>query len=141
MKILYKFFHQGKGTLSKNGVVVYTLIDNVGNIKNLIVVPSPILKGLVTALHLKCKCPSRRELENIMASYWYSTLMAKAIQDVWEKCDTCQSLKSAPREIFEQSTTKSKFVGAQWAAEVIKSEAVNFCCDGETEQFYRHKIH
>ena len=57
-----------------------------------------------------------------MARYWYSPLMAKTIQDVWEKCDTCQSLKSAPREIFEQSTTKSKFVGAQWAADVIKSD-------------------
>lgn len=122
LKRLYTLFQQGKVTLSKNGVVVYTLIDNVGNIKNLIVVPSPILKGLVTALHLKCKCPSRRELENIMARYWYSPLMAKTIQDVWEKCDTCQSLKSAPREIFEQSTTKSKFVGAQWAADVIKSD-------------------
>ena len=122
LKRLYTLFQQGKVTLSRNGVVVYTLIDNVGNVKNLIVVPSPILKGLVTALHLKCRCPSRKELENIMARYWYSTLMAKTIQDVWEKCDTCQSLKSAPREIFEQSTTKSEFVGAQWAADVIKSD-------------------
>ena len=122
LKRLYTLFQQGKVTLSKNGVVVYSLIDNVGNTKNLIIVPSAILKGLVTALHLKCKCPSRKELENIMARYWYSTSMAKTIQDVWEKCDTCQSLKSAPREIFEQSTTKSEFVGAQWAADVIKSD-------------------
>ena len=91
MKRLYTLFQQGKVTLSKTGVVVCTLIDNVGNVKNLIVVPSPIPKGFWMALHLKCRCPSKMELENVMARYWYSTLMSKTIQDVWEKCDTCQS--------------------------------------------------
>ena len=122
MKRLYTLFQQGKVTLSKTGVVVYTLIDNVGNVKNLIVAPSPILKALVMALHLKCRCPSRMELENVMARYWYYTLMSKTIQDVWEKCDTFQSHKSAPREIFEQSTISPEFVGAQWAVDVIKSD-------------------
>jgi hypothetical protein len=48
LKRLYTLFQQGKVKM-----VEYTLIDNVGNVKNLIVVPSPILKGLVMALHLK----------------------------------------------------------------------------------------
>ena len=120
MKRLYTLFQQGKDTLSKTSVVVCTLIDNVGNVKNLIVVPSPIPKGLGMALHLKCRCPSKMELENVMARYWYYTLMSKTIQDVWEKCDTFQSHKSAPREIFEQSTISPEFVGAQWAVDVIK---------------------
>ena len=102
LKKYYTLFLQGKITLSRQGVIVHNITDGVGNLKNLIVVPSPILRGLVTALHLKCKCPSRKELENIMARYWYSPSMAKTIQAVWERCDTCQSLKSAPREIFEQ---------------------------------------
>ena len=97
LKKFYTLFLQGKITLSPQGVIVYNITDGIANIKSLIVVPSPILRGLVTALHLKCKCPSRKELENIMGRYWYSPLMAKTIQAVWEKCDTCQSLKSAPR--------------------------------------------
>ena len=109
-------------SLNNKGLVIYVVRDSVGNTKNLIVVPTNIMKGLATALHIKFRCPSRKELENIMSRYWFSTSLAKTVQDVWEKCDTCQSLKAAPREIFEQSTSKSGPVGTQWAADIIKSD-------------------
>ena len=122
LKKLYTLFQQGKITLNNKGLIIYIVRDGVGNTKNLIVVPSSIMKGLVTALHVKCKCPSRKELENIMSRYWYSISLAKVIHEVWEKCDTCQSLRAAPREIFEQSTTKSGPVGSKWSADIIKSD-------------------
>ena len=122
LKKLYTLFLQGKITLDSKGLVVYSLRDSVGNINNLTVVPESILRGLVMALHIKCKCPSRKELENIMIRYWFSIHLAKTIQDVWEKCDICQSLKQAPREIFEQSSTLSGALGTRWAADIIKSD-------------------
>ena len=117
---LYTLFQQGKLSLNNKGLVIYVVRDSVGNTKNLIVVPTNIMKGLVTALHIKFRCPSRKELENIMSRYWFLTSLAKTVQDVWEKCDTWQSLKAAPQEIFEQSTSKSGPVGTQWAADIIK---------------------
>ena len=111
-----------KGTRQIFPPRLYVVRDSVGNTKNLIVVPTNIMKGLATALHIKFRCPSRKELENIMSRYWFSTSLAKTVQDVWEKCDTCQSLKAAPQEIFEQSTSKSGPVGTQWAADIIKSD-------------------
>ena len=57
-----------------------------------------------------------------MIRYWFSIYLAKTIQDVWEKCDICQSLKQAPREIFEQSSTLSGALGTKWAADIIKSD-------------------
>ena len=122
LKKLYTLFLQGKITLDNKGLVVYCLRDNMGNTKHLTVVPGSILRGLVTALHIKCKCPSRKELENIMARYWFSINMAKTVQDVWEKCNTCQSLKQAPREFFEQSSTLSGALGTKWSADIIKSD-------------------
>ena len=122
LKKLYTLFQQGKLSLNDKGLVIYVLRDSVGNTRNLIVVPTNIMKGLVTALHIKFRCPSRKELENIMSRYWFSTSLAKIVQEVWEKCDTCQSLKAAPREIFEQSTSKSGSVGTEWAADIIKSD-------------------
>ena len=122
LKRLYTLFQQGKITLNPKGLVVYNLRDNLGNVKSLIVVPTKIMKGLVTALHIKCRCPSRKELENIISRYWFSTSTAKTVQSVWENCDTCQSLKTAPREIFEQSSSKSDSFGTQWAADVVKAD-------------------
>ena len=83
LKKLYTLFLQVKITLDNKGMVVYSLRDTVGNIKNLIVVPGPILKGLVMALHIECKCPSRKELENTMARYWFSPNMAKPFRRSW----------------------------------------------------------
>ena len=52
LKKLYTLFQQGKITLNNKGLIIYIVRDGVGNTKNLIVVPSSIMKGLVTALHV-----------------------------------------------------------------------------------------
>ena len=124
LKKLYNLFQHQKLTISQDGLVVKIETDSVGNVTQQIVVPNLIMKGIITALHLKFDHPhpSNQELKQICNRYWYSTQLSQIIQDVWESCQLCQALKPVPREIFEQTTSESGKLGSTWSADVMRGD-------------------
>ena len=124
LKKLYNLFQHQKITISQDGLVVKVETDNIGNVKQQIVVPNIIMKGIITALHIKFDHPhpSSQELKTVSSRYWYSTKLNQIIQEVWDSCHLCQALKPVPKEIFEQTTTESGRLGSNWSADVIRGD-------------------
>ena len=124
LRKLYNLFQHQKLTISKDGLIVKITTDNFGNSKEVIVVPKLIMKGLLTALHIKFDHPhpSKPELKKICDRYWFSTDLNSQINSVWLSCHKCQSLAPIPKEIFEQSTSKSGKLGTMWSADVIRGD-------------------
>ena len=96
--------------------------DNFGNTIEAIVVSKIIMKGLLTALHMKFDHPhlSRPDLKKICERFWFSVDLDTLINSVWSSCHKCQSLAPVPKEIFEQSTVKSGKLGSMWSADFIR---------------------
>ena len=124
LRKLYNLFQHQKLTISKDGLIVKITTDNFGNTHEVIVVPSLIMKGILTALHIKFDHPhpSKPELKKICDRYWFSTDLNSQINAVWLSCHKCQALAPLPKEIFEQSTTKSGSLGTMWSADVIRGD-------------------
>ena len=122
LRKLYNLFQHQKLTISKDGLVVKLKTDNFGNTAEVIVVPKIIMKGLLTALHVKFDHPhpSKPELKKICDRYWFSVDLDTMINSVWLSCHKCQSLAPVPKEIFQQSTVKSGKLGSMWSADVIR---------------------
>ena len=82
------------------------------------------MRGILTALHIKFDHPhpSKQELKKICDRYWFSTQLNQLIQEVRDSCYQCQALEPIPKEIFEQSSTKSGNLGSTWSADVIRGD-------------------
>ena len=88
---------------------------------NLIVVPTEILRGLVTALHIQFKHPAATQLCQIFDRYFYAINSSEMIKSVTEVCDFCNSLKKIPSELREQSSTELPTVpGQQFSTDIIR---------------------
>ena len=124
LRKLYNLFQHQKLTIAKDGLIVKINTNNVGNTHEVIVVPSLIMKGILTALHIKCDHPhpSKPELKKICDRYWFSTDLNSQINSVWLGCHECQALAPVPREIFQQTTSRSGKLGSMWSADVIRGD-------------------
>ena len=90
----------------------------------MIVVPSGIIHGLVTALHLYFKHPKPHQLNKLFDRYFYGIGSSMLIDQVSKNCEQCNSLIHIPKEIFDQSTTLSPpSVGSKFAADVIRRKS------------------
>ena len=82
-------------------------------------VPGSIFPGLVQALHLKLDHLSKLQLRKLLCRYFYSRGFDRIIEESMQNCLFCASLKSLPREIFSQSTTKTPVFGGNFSADVV----------------------
>ena len=117
------FQHQ-KLIISPDGLVMKLEVDALGNVTKQIVVPNTIMKGILTALHVRFDHPhpSNQELKKIINRYWYATNSNQIIQQIFDSCTPCQALKPLPKEVVEQSTYESGNIGSSWSADVIRSD-------------------
>ena len=105
---------------SNKGILVVRKEDPFVGSRDLIVCPSDIACGLVTALHLSLSHPSRGQLQKVFNRYFYSSGSTKIIESVTNHCEVCRALKKAPREIFDQSSSlPAAHPGLSLAADVI----------------------
>ena len=110
-------------TVSKDGLLVVSQTDPLNSIRERIVVPRQVLHGLVVALHLKLDHPSSHQLGLAMRRYLFALDMDKAIKEATDTCHQCQSMKSHPTLVQEQSTSDPPpTVGCTFAADVIRRE-------------------
>ena len=83
--------------------------------------PSAILSGLVTALHIQLSHPTRTQLQKVFDRHFYAIDSASVIEVVTSNCHTCLSLKTLPNEVFEQtSTILPQHPGKMFSSDVLR---------------------
>ena len=65
--------------------------------KRLIIVPSQILPGLVTALHLHFCHATKLQLTKLFGRYFFGLNTEAVIANVVNSCETCNALKKVPK--------------------------------------------
>ena len=102
------------------GVLVVKKEDPYVGSRNLIICPSELASGLITALHLQCDHPSKYQLQRVFSRYFYAINSTQCISNITDNCNMCSSVKKIPPELFEQSSSRSaKAPGEKLAADVI----------------------
>ena len=84
-------------------------------------VPSEILPGLITALHIQFSHPTKSQLSKVFDRHFYAISSMKCIEEVVGACNQCNSLKTIGRELFHQSSSPSPTKpGEQFASDVVR---------------------
>ncbi|ESP05416.1 hypothetical protein LOTGIDRAFT_152267 [Lottia gigantea] len=101
-------------TISRDGLLVVKNFEPFCPTSELMVVPRPVLSGLLTAMHIKCNHPSKHQLKLVVKRRFYALDLEKSIS-------VCSSLKKLPQPVAEQSTQPSpQSIGISFAADVLK---------------------
>ena len=88
-----------------------------------IVVPRSIIDGLLTALHLQLRHPSKHQLKQVFCRAFFALDVDQALSRVVDSCHSCASLKKVPAQFKEQSSTKPDCkLGASRAGDIINRE-------------------
>ena len=102
------------------GIFIVKKEDPYVGSQNLIICPSELASGLLTALHLQFDHPSKYQLQRIFSRYFYAVNSTQCISDITDNCNMCSSVKKIPPELFEQtSSDPAKTPGEKLAADVI----------------------
>ena len=84
-------------------------------------VPQSLVPGLITALHLKLGHPTRYQLKTLWNKYVFALNEDRAIEDCTNSCHLCNSLKSVPSELFEQTSIEvPRSISIQFSADVLR---------------------
>ena len=108
-------------SLSRDGLVVVRRDVPFSPSRECIVIPRPVIHGLLSALHVKLNHPSRLQLKQVVSRYFYALDLDKALDQCSHSCHLCASLKKIPSHIIQQSTSEPPAaMGVSFAADVIK---------------------
>jgi hypothetical protein len=108
-------------SLSRDGLVVVRKEEPFSTSRECIIVPCPVIDGLLTALHVKLNHLSRHQLKQVVLRYFYALDLDKALDRCSQSCHICASLKKIPNCLIEQSTSDPPdAVGISFAADVMK---------------------
>ena len=110
-------------SVARDGLLVVKKIEPLKATSERIIVPRPVLEGLLTALHIKLVHPTCHQLKLIARRYFYALDMDKAIEQITETCHQCASIKKVPHNLIEQSTgDPPEIIGSHFASDVIKRD-------------------
>ena len=114
--------HCKLSTTPKDGLIVVTQEEALRPTRQRIVVPRHVVSGLLTALHIQLKHPSKLQLKKVFNIGFYALDSESEINHVVDGCYTCASLKNVPAQFKEQSTSVPDKIGASYAGDVVKRE-------------------
>lgn len=105
---------------SQKGILVVRKEDPFVGSRDLILCPTSIAPGLITALHLSLSHPSKSQLIKVFNRYFFTLGALKITDSVIDHCDVCRALKKTPKEIFVQSSSPpAAHPGQILAADII----------------------
>ena len=114
------------GSVDNNGLLVVKKLDPYINVKSLIIVPTLLLPGIVTALHLKFGHPTKSQLSRIFNRYFFGLKSTEVINDIIDQCSQCNSMKYIAPELLSQSTSSMPDgPGDLMAADIMKRNKQN----------------
>ena len=87
----------------------------------LIVIPQPYVKGLLTMLHLQLKHPTTNQLRLVYNRQFYSINSEKFIKEISDNCHECLSLRLLPKPMIPNSTSAPyNHVGSNYSSDIIR---------------------
>ena len=87
----------------------------------LIVIPQPYVKGLLTMLHLQLKHPTTNQLHLVYNRQFYSINSEKFIKEISDNCHECLSLRLLPKPMIPNSTSAPyNHVGSNYSSDIIR---------------------
>ena len=84
-------------TVNSNGFLVVKKMDPFLHDRELIIVPTFVLPGLLTALHLYLGHATSSQLQKVFNRHFYAIKGDAAIKNVTDSCEQCASMKKFPR--------------------------------------------
>ena len=110
-------------SISKDGLLVVKRNQPFCPSTEAIVVPRSVLDGLLTALHVRLKHPSRNQLQLVVQRHFFALDMNNALTRISSSCHACASLRKFPSSLISQSSDEPPdVVGISYAADVIKRQ-------------------
>ena len=106
-----------------DGLIIVPQEVPLQNCRQKIVVPRSIVDGLLTALHLQLRHPSKFQLKQVFCRAFFALDIDPAIARVVDGCHSCASLKKVPLQFREQSTSlPDSRLGSSFAGDIINRE-------------------
>ena len=111
------------GSISDNDLLISKRNNPYGRDFEAIIVPQALTSGIISALHLQLGHPTKSQLKKIWNRYYFALDSDSLIDECTESCSLCNSLKTLPKNIVEQSTSDvPDTIGKMFAADVIRRE-------------------
>lgn len=109
-------------TIGPAGLLVVKRIRAFRGNLNLTVIPSQMLYGLVTAIHLRLSHPSFNQLQKVFNCNFFALNSEEVLRTVTDQCAQCASLKNLPTEIpvFSTSDKPATCPGKSFASDIIR---------------------
>ena len=86
-----------------------------------IVIPVSVVDGLLTALHLQLKHPTKSQLKSVFLTAFFALDLDKLISRTIDACHTCATLKKIPARFHQQSTSDPPdTIGVKYSADVMR---------------------
>ena len=121
LRLLRRYFQIA--SISDSGLLVYRKSNPYGPDFNLIIVPKDLAKGLISALHLQLKHPTKTQFRKLWNRFFFALDGEKLIDECTVSCPLCRSLQKLPKELFEQKTHDIPLtVGKVFSADIIRRE-------------------
>lgn len=108
-------------SIGRDGLLVVRKEFPFANSKDLIVIPSKVLPGLISALHLRLEHPSKHQMSKVFHRYFYGINADSIIGSISDQCHLCSSIAKLPNDIEEFSTTDEPLaLGTHFACDVLR---------------------
>ena len=136
LKRLHGLYRNGVLKKAKDGLITVMHTETGGARYQTISVPSSMYPGLIQALHLLLKHPSKLQMQKLANRYFYCPGYTRIIDDISDNCAVCASLKQLPSELLSESTAQVDTFGANFSADIIKQHGqLILLCREKLSQF------
>ena len=125
-----------KVVIARDGLLVVRDVSPLQLDRERIVIPKALVKGFLTAFHLRFDHPTAHQLNQVVRRYFYAINLDKHVASVSDSCDVCNSLKFVPEGLCGQSSTPPSVIGASFAFDVMNREKQRIAVLRETLTSY-----
>ena len=91
-------------SISDNDLLICKRNNPYGRDFEAIIVLQALTSGIISALHLQLGHPTKSQLKKIWNRYYFALDSDSLINECTESCSLCNSLKTLPKNIVEQSS-------------------------------------
>ena len=111
-----------KADISKDGLlIVKTTIPMSTTKQEQIIIPSNFVEAIITQLHIKFQHPSKAQLTHLFNRYFFAPGSNRMIENIYERCQICQSNKRLPSALTTYSnTTSAEHPGTHFGVDVMR---------------------
>lgn len=108
-------------TVPNDGLLVVLSDEPFKKSRQRIVIPRAIVDGLLTALHIQLKHPTKHQMQKVFSRAFFCLDMDKFINNIVDSCHTCAALKKVPSLFHQQSTSEPPdSIGSLYSTDVLR---------------------